>query len=293
MRRRVDGVVVLDKPLGMTSSAAVQRARRLYRAQKAGHAGTLDPLASGVLLVLFGEATKFAGFGLEAAKEYVADLQLGVATETGDAEGKVTERRPVEADDERVGRALARFRGTIEQVPPMYSALKHGGQPLYALARAGRAVARAPRAITVHALELLARDGDRLRLRILCSKGTYVRQLAADLGAELGCGAHLAALRRTAVGGFRLEQAVPLAALEAATETERTARLLPADSLLGELPRLDLDEAQAERFLMGQATPSRGPREGGACRVYGSGALLGVGRLENGVLQPRRSIARG
>lgn len=291
--RRLDGVLPLDKPLGTTSSAVVQRAKRLYRARKAGHAGTLDPLASGVLLVLFGEATKFAGFGLDAAKEYVADVQLGVATETGDADGEVTGRRPVEVDEDRVERALARFRGTIEQVPPMYSALKHGGQPLYALARAGHAVQRAARAITVHALELLERDGDRLRLRILCSKGTYVRQLAADLGAELGCGAHLAALRRTAVGGFRLEQAVPLAALESASEAERAARLLPADSLLGELPRLDLDEAQAERFLLGQAIASRGPREGSACRVYGAGTLLGVGRLENGMLQPRRSIARG
>ncbi|MEW6690841.1 MAG: tRNA pseudouridine(55) synthase TruB, partial [Pseudomonadota bacterium] len=171
--RRLDGVLLLDKPLGMTSSAAVQRVKRLYRARKAGHAGTLDPLASGVLLVLFGEATKFAGFGLEAAKEYVADVQLGVATRTGDAEGEVTGRRPVQVGGEDLERALARFRGTIAQVPPMYSALKHGGQPLYALARAGRAVERAARAITVHALELLDRDGERLRLRILCSKGTY------------------------------------------------------------------------------------------------------------------------
>jgi tRNA pseudouridine55 synthase len=293
MLRRLDGLLLLDKPLGMSSSAAVQRAKRLYRAQKAGHAGTLDPLASGLLLVLFGEATKFAQFGLDAAKEYLAEVRLGIETETGDAEGKVSARRRVEVDAARIAAALARFRGAIEQVPPMYSALKHGGQPLYALARAGREVERAARTVTVHELELLGHGGDLLRLRILCSKGTYVRQLAADLGAELGCGAHLSALRRTAVAGFRVEQAATPEALEACSEQAREARLLPADSLLGELPRLELDEAQAERFLMGQAIPSREPRGGGVCRVYTAGTLLGIGSLEGGLLQPRRSIARG
>jgi tRNA pseudouridine55 synthase len=293
MRRRLDGVLLLDKPVGPSSSAVLQAVKRLLGAKKAGHAGTLDPLASGLLPLLFGEATKFAQFGLDAPKQYLARIRLGVRTDTGDAEGKVLEERPVAVEDAALAGALQRFRGVIEQVPPMHSALKHEGRPLYALARAGRSVERAPRKVEVHELELLERKQDVLEVRVRCSKGTYIRQLAADLGSALGCGAHLAALRRTAVGAFRVEQAVSLEALEAASEAERAARLLPADSLLGELPRLDLDQAQAERFLMGQAIASGGTQGGGACRVYGAGTLLGIGSLEDGVLQPRRSIARG
>lgn len=292
MRRRLDAVLLLDKPLGVSSSAALQAAKRLFQAQKAGHAGTLDPLASGLLPLMFGEATKFAPFALGSDKEYLAQVRLGVATDTGDAEGKVIGRCAVEVDDAQLARALQRFRGTIDQVPPMYSALKHRGQPLYALARAGRSVARAARKVTVHELELLEHRDDLVRIRVRCSKGTYLRQLAADLGAELGSGAHLEALRRTAVAGFRLEQAATLDELQATDEEGRRSRLLPVDSLLIDLPRLDLEPPQAERFLNGQAVQLLGSSRG-PCRVYlAGGALLGVGKLESDRLQPGRLIAR-
>jgi tRNA pseudouridine55 synthase len=293
MRRRLDGVLLLDKPVGPSSSAVLQAVKRLLEAEKAGHAGTLDPLASGLLPLLFGEATKFAQFGLDSIKEYRAQVRLGVSTDTGDAEGQVLERRPAEVAEAGLERALARFRGAIEQVPPMYSALKHGGRPLYALARAGQTVERAARHVMVHELELLARAGDVLHLRIKCSKGTYVRQLAVDLGLALGTVAHLEGLRRTAVGGFRLDRAVALDDLQALGEGARRAWLLPPDSLLGDLPRLDLPDELAQRFLNGQAVAlaalSQGP-----CRVYGkAGVLLGVGEGGPGdELRPARLVAR-
>jgi tRNA pseudouridine55 synthase len=292
MPRKLDGVLLLDKPVGPSSSAVLQAVKRLLGAEKAGHAGTLDPMASGLLPLLFGEATKFAQFGLDAAKEYVADVRLGVATETGDAEGRETERRAVEVDDESLARALARFRGSIDQVPPMYSALKREGQPLYALARAGQTVERPPRRVTVHALDLLQRGPDLLRLRVLCSKGTYVRQLAVDLGEALGTVAHLEALRRTAVGGLRLDQAVSLDDLQALGGEGRRAWLLPADRLLEHLPRVELDEPLAARFLQGQAVHP-GTARPGPCRVYAGGALLGIGEgTAEGELQPARLVAR-
>jgi tRNA pseudouridine55 synthase len=293
MRRKLDGVLLLDKPAGPSSSAVLQAVKRLLHAEKAGHAGTLDPLASGLLPLLFGEATKFAHFGLESIKEYRAQVRLGVSTDTGDAEGQVLERRPVQVTEAGLARALARFRGAIEQVPPMFSALKQAGQPLYAMARAGQTVARAARIVTVHELELLERDGDVLHLRIRCSKGTYVRQLAIDLGLALGTVAHLEALRRTAVGAFRLDQAVTLDDLQALDAQARLAWLLPADSLLAELPRLDLPGDLADRFLNGQAVAHAGAGQG-PCRVYGKdGALLGVGEGGPGdALRPARLIAR-
>lgn len=291
-RAKLDGVLLLDKPVGPSSSAVLQAVKRLLNADKAGHAGTLDPLASGLLPLLFGEATKFAQFGLDAAKEYVADVRLGAATDTGDAEGRVIERRPVEVDEKRLAEALDRFRGEITQVPPMYSALKHEGRPLYELARAGQTVARAAREVTIHALELVSRDGTLLRLRILCSKGTYVRQLAADLGLALGTVGHLAALRRTAVAGLRLDQAVTLDDLQALGEASRLAWLLPPDRLLEHLPRVDLEAPQAGRFLNGQAVRLAGVAQG-PVRVYQTGALLGVGESgAEGELQPARLIAR-
>lgn len=298
MRRlKLDGVLLLDKPVGPSSSAVLQAVKRLLEAEKAGHAGTLDPLASGLLPLLFGEATKFAQFGLDSIKEYRAQVRLGVSTDTGDAEGQVLERLPVNVDEAGLAKALARFRGAIEQVPPMYSALKHAGQPLYALARAGQTVERAARQVTVHELELLERTGEVLHLRIKCSKGTYVRQFAADLGLALGTVAHLAALRRTAVAGFRLDRAVTLDDLQALGEESRLAWLLPPDSLLEELPRMDLPAALAERFLKGQAVTlqSASAVRGGPCRVYReAGALLGVGEAGPGdELHPVRLLASG
>jgi tRNA pseudouridine55 synthase len=291
-RLKLDGVLLLDKPVGPSSSAVLQAVKRLLNAEKAGHAGTLDPLASGLLPLLFGEATKFAQFGLDATKEYVADIRLGTATDTGDAEGQVVERQPVDAGEHRLAQALAQFRGTISQVPPMYSALKHEGQPLYALARTGKTVERASRAVTIDELELVSRDDTLLRLRVRCSKGTYVRQLAVDLGLALGTVAHLAGLRRTAVAGLRLDQAVALDDLQALGEASRLTWLLPPETLLQHLPRVDLEEPLAGRFLHGQAVRPACLTQG-PVRVYQAGALLGVGEGEpEGELRPARLIAR-
>lgn len=291
-RRKLDGVLLLDKPVGPSSSAALQAVKRLLNAEKAGHAGTLDPLASGLLPLLFGEATKFAQYGLDAAKEYVADVRLGEATDTGDAEGAVIEQRPVAVDESTLAGALAGLRGEIRQVPPMYSALKKDGQPLYALARAGQTVEREARPVTIHELELVSRKDDLLQLRIRCSKGTYVRQLAADLGIALGTVAHLAALRRTQVGSLRLDQAVTLDDLRALGEASRLAWLLPPDRLLEHLPRVNLDAPRSGRFLNGQAVRLAGVAKG-PVRVYRAGTLLGVGEgCPEGELQPARLIAR-
>lgn len=292
-RRAVDGVLLLDKPPGISSNTALQEAKRLLVAAKAGHAGTLDPLASGLLPLLFGEATKFARFGLESDKTYLATVRLGVRTATGDAEGEVLERRPVAVDDAALGLALGRFRGEIEQVPPMYSALKRDGRPLYELARAGQSVEREARRVTIHELALLSRDGEQLRLRVRCSKGTYIRQLAEDLGEALGTGAHLEALRRTGAGDFTLEQAVDLEAFRAMDEARRQACLLPADSLLAALPVLRLPADAAFRFVQGQAVPVDAA-PAAACRVLGeAGVLLGVGEAgADRKLRPLRLLSQ-
>jgi tRNA pseudouridine55 synthase len=292
MRRALDGVLLLDKPTGIGSNALLQAVKRLYGAAKAGHAGTLDPLASGLLLVLFGEATKFSGFALDADKEYVARARLGITTSTADADGEVLERRPCTVRAGDVEPVLARFRGELEQVPPMYSALKHAGRPLYALARAGREVPRAPRRIRVHELQLLGFTADELELRVRCSKGTYVRTLVEDIGRALGCGAHLGALRRTRSGGFAVEDATTLEQLQRDAAPARDARLLPVERLLAGLPRIDLPAAQAERFVRGQSLRME-QAPAGQCCVYGlQGRLLGLGEgRAPGELHPRRLIS--
>ncbi len=292
MRRALDGVLLLDKPAGLGSNAALQAVKRLYGAAKAGHAGTLDPLASGLLPVLFGEATKFSQFALDADKEYLARMRLGVATTTGDAEGEPVEVREVRVPAEGLEPVLARFRGEIEQVPPMHSALKHGGRPLYELARQGREVARRARRVRVDALELLAFDGESAELRVRCSKGTYVRTLAEDIGRALGCGAHLSALRRVAAGRFTVADAATLEVLQAESAQAREGRLLPAECLLEGLPRVDLPEALAARFARGQVLTLEGAPEG-RCRVYGEqGRLLGLGEGQGrGELRPRRLVS--
>ncbi|HET9734869.1 MAG TPA: tRNA pseudouridine(55) synthase TruB [Burkholderiales bacterium] len=292
MRRRLDAVLLLDKPVGLGSNAALQAAKRLYRAEKAGHAGTLDPLASGLLPIMFGEATKFSQLVLDADKEYLARARLGVTTRTGDAEGEVLERRPVLVDAAAAERALPAFRGEIEQVPPMFSALKHQGRPLYVLARRGESVRRAPRKIRVHALDLLGMDGETLELRVRCSKGTYIRTLVEDIGSALGCGAHLVSLRRVAASGFRIEEAVTLDMVQNADEAGRDRLLLPLDRLLEVLPRLDLPDALADRFARGQAIALTQP-SAGRFRVYREqGALLGVAEAgHDGLLHPRRLLA--
>ena len=289
MWRRLDAALLLDKPFGLSSNAALLAAKRLFRAAKAGHGGTLDPLATGLLPVFFGEATKFAGTLLEAEKEYQATLKLGETTVTGDAEGVVLERRPVRVSDAEIDRVLALFRGPIEQRPPMYSALKRDGAPLYRLARQGKILDRPLRKVQIYALELIQRRQDLLELRVRCSKGTYVRTLAEDLGAALGTGAHLAALRRTAAGKLELAQAVSLDALAGMSETQRERRLLPLQRLLEDLPRAELDRAAETRFRNGQGIRLDGLHAG----LYGvyrcDGALIGLGQAAaGGDLKPRR-----
>jgi len=295
-RRRLDGVLLLDKALGLSSNHALQTARRLYRAEKAGHTGTLDPLATGLLPLCFGEATKFSGELLNADKRYVATVQLGVTTVTADAEGAVLERRPVEVVRQDVDAVLAAFVGEIDQVPPMYSALKRDGKPLYEYARAGIEVERAPRRVSIHELRLIdlgdALAGGRFVFEVRCSKGTYVRTLAADIGERLGCGAHLAGLRRTGIGALDVAQAYSLATLEGLTDEARDALLLPPDSLLSSLAEARLDVADAARLRQGQAVRWSG-EEDSRLRVYDSERrFIGVCRqIGDGWLQPLRLVA--
>lgn len=290
-RRRVDGVLVLDKPVGMTSNGALQAARRLLNAEKAGHTGTLDPLASGLLPLCFGEATKFAGYLLDADKTYEAQVRLGVRTDTGDAEGLVVETRPVQCGAAEVAQVLRRFEGPIAQIPPMHSALKRDGRPLYEYAREGRTVERAAREVVIHGIELLDFAGARFSIRVACSKGTYMRTLAEDVGAALGCGAHLTALRRTAIGALSLAGSVTLPEFDAMTPEARDARLAPVDCFLLDLPVLDLDAGAAARFNHGQAVAAQG-RGPGRVRVYGEGRLLGVAEVRpDGLAHPRRLVA--
>ena len=289
-RRPVDGVLLLDKPLGLTSNAALQTARRLFNAAKAGHTGTLDPLATGLLPVCFGEATKFAGELLEADKAYTATIQLGATTDTADAEGRVLVIRPVKVTLQQVEAVLRRFSGDIMQVPPMHSALKRDGKPLYEYARQGITLDRAARRVCIHAIDLRGLDGDKLCLSVDCSKGTYIRTLAEDIGAALGCGAHLAVLRRTRIGRLGVDQAVALAELEAMVPDRRDALLTPIDALLEGLPRAELGEADAVRLRQGQAIRWNGLA--GRWRAYAGGAFLGLCELgADGWLSPCRLIA--
>jgi len=277
----IDGALLLDKPLGLSSNAVLQKAKRLFGAAKAGHAGTLDPLASGLLLVLFGEATKFAGPLLDADKEYLATLKLGERTATGDAEGDVLQRRPVNVTDKSLLPVLQRFRGEIEQVPPMHSALKHKGTPLYRLARRGQEVERSPRRVHISHLSVESFDPPSLGLRVACSKGTYVRTLAEDIGEALGCGAHLSALRRTGSGRFRVEEAAALEALEKMRPQERRGRLLALPALLEGLPRAELGAAEEARLRQGQALKVGGLHPGLCAVVRPDGAVIGLGTADS------------
>jgi tRNA pseudouridine55 synthase len=293
-RRQIDGVLLLDKPLGLSSNDALVRAKRLFNAKKAGHTGTLDPLATGLLPLCFGEATKFSQDLLEADKTYESTLKLGERTATGDAEGEVVASRPVECEERAVAEVLARFRGEILQVPPMYSALKRDGKPLYEYARAGQTLEREARAVTIHSLELIGCTLPFVTIRVTCSKGTYVRTLGEDIGEALGCGAHLTMLRRTGVGTLTLDHAVTLEQLDAVEPDGRAALLAPVDALLGSFEAITLDEEQARRFMHGQRlrVSDRGSDERARVRIYSPDArLLGTAQLEDGVLAPERLIA--
>ena len=277
----------------MTSNTALQRARRIYSAAKAGHTGTLDPLATGLLPLCFGDATKFSADLLNADKTYETDVLFGVTTDTSDAEGQILEQRPVTFSEADLKDAIARFRGPISQVPPMHSALKRDGIPLYRLASQGIEVVREARAVTIHELTMLDFSGERCRLRVSCSKGTYIRTLASDLGEVLSCGAHLTALRRVAVGTLTLDNAVTLDQLEAMSDSEKAGHLQSPDFLLQSLPKIQLDDDATRRFSHGNPVPISIDESivPGKCRVYGAQGLLGLGEVDAaGNLSPRRLV---
>lgn len=289
----IDGVMLFDKPYGMSSNAAVQTVRRRINAQKAGHTGTLDPMATGLLPLCFGNATKFSADLLHADKGYTARVKLGEVSETGDAEGDIIERHEVSVTFEQLTEVVGRFLGDIMQVPPMYSALKVNGRCLYQLAREGETVERAPRAVTIKSIEASDFDGTSFTLTCLVSKGTYIRVLAEDIGRALGCGAHLTALRRTRVGELTLDRAVSLETLDACEGPEAARQhLLGADALLSTLEAVHLDEMQMTRFMTGQRL-ALGLTMRGRVRVYGPNKMLLGTALVNdrGVLEPERLIA--
>lgn len=298
--RAIDGILVLDKPLGVSSNQALQSVKRLYSAAKAGHTGSLDPLATGVLPLCFGEATKFSQYLLDADKAYESTFVLGTVTDTGDAEGRVLEENDASGYAEgEVAAALKAFEGEIEQIPSMYSAIKQNGQPLYKLARQGVEVERKPRPVVINQLQLRAfRDGEKPEVDIYleCSKGTYVRSLAEDLGRVLGCGAFVSALRRTRAGPFSIEDGVSLDILEALKKngdfSSLDSLLLPADAALGVLPLVRLSESGGFYMRQGQAVMvPNAPRDGIVRIALETGEFLGVGEiLDDGRVAPRRLI---
>ena len=296
MRDLVDGVLLLDKPVGLSSNDALIRAKRVLNAKKAGHTGTLDPFATGLLPLCFGEATKFSQDLLEADKTYEATVHLGIMTNTGDTEGEAIETLPVDVTEAQIEAALARFRGPIMQIPPMYSALKRDGKAYYEYAREGITLEREARPVTIHALEFMAYDAPMLKIRVTCSKGTYVRVLGEDIGAALGCGAHLNALRRTQVGPLTIDGMITMEALQA--HAEPLTLLAPVDALLSSFPAVELTAELAVRFLQGQRLALGKeavvvPAELGRVRVYSEGKLLGTAQLqEYAILAPERLIAK-
>ena len=291
-RRAVHGVLLLDKPLGLSSNDALQKAKRLLRAEKAGHTGTLDPLASGLLPLCFGAATKFSQTSLDADKRYTATLTLGQTTTTADLEGTLVQERPVTVTRGDIEAVCLRFTGPIEQLPPMHSALKHEGRALYEYARQGIEVERAPRSIVIHRIDILDWQASTLVLDVTCSKGTYIRTLAADIGEALGCGAHLATLRRTRSGPLDIAQAITLDQLAALDEPGRDARLLPPDVLLADWTAFSLAADEAGRFLTGLRRRVDAP-DCARVRVYGPEpkALLGAAHIVAGELIPDRLLS--
>jgi len=297
LRDLVDGVLLLDKPVGLSSNDALIRAKRVLNAKKAGHTGTLDPFATGLLPLCFGEATKFSQDLLEADKTYEATVHLGITTNTGDTEGEAIATLPVDVTEAQIDAVLARFRGPILQVPPMYSALKRDGKAYYEYARAGITLEREARPVTIHALDFMSYDAPFLKIRVTCSKGTYVRVLGEDIGAALGCGAHLNALRRTQVGPLTIDGMITMDALQA--HAEPLSLLAPVDALLSSFPALELTPELAVRFLQGQRLALGKeaavvvPTELGRVRVYSDGKLLGTAQLqEYAILAPERLIAK-
>lgn len=301
--RPVDGIVLLDKPLGISSNDALQKVKRIYFAQKAGHTGALDPLATGMLPICLGEATKFSQFLLESDKRYQVTAKLGVRTTTSDADGEVVSEKPVDVSKSQLMDALDQFRGETQQIPSMYSALKYQGQPLYKYAREGIEVPRESRPITVYELELLKFEGDEVTLDIKCSKGTYIRTIVDDMGEKLGCGAHVIMLRRTQVADYPAEHMVTIEQLEAMLEEARANEqapseqldplLLPADTAVQALPEVNLPDDMADYIMYGQAVLVSGVSHDGPLRLTRGDAqeFMGIGQLnDDGLVAPKRLI---
>jgi tRNA pseudouridine55 synthase len=289
--RPLDGVLLFDKPLELSSNTALQKVRRLFQAEKAGHTGTLDPLATGLLPICFGEATKFSMALLDADKTYRALLRLGQTTITGDAEGDITAEHPVEVQQSDVDAVLARFRGEIQQLPPMHSALKHLGKPLYEYIRKGETIERELRSVVIHELVLNSFSGNTMDITVRCSKGTYIRTLAEDIGAALGCGAHLIGLRRTAIAHFDLSDAYNWQQLAAMSDEERAACVLPLESLMPDMPKLQLDAVQIQRLAQGQRLGLDTGLPDGKVSLHGPQGFIGVGLLQGRRLAPDRLLS--
>jgi len=287
----IDGMLLLDKPAGITSNGALQQAKRLFTARKAGHTGSLDPIATGLLPLCFGEATKLSQFLINSDKQYITRLRLGQRTATGDSEGAVIAESPIAFSSQDLERALCRFRGDYEQIPPMYSALKHQGKPLYKLAREGIEIERKARPVTVSELQVLNCDAQTLELMVHCSRGFYVRTLADDLGQILGCGAHIEQLRRTAVGDLRIQEAVSLATLEdCADHAARMHYLLPMEAAVRGHPAIQLTSNAAFYLCRGQPVRASGLPDTGYVRLYGGAEnFLGLGEVtDDGLVAPKR-----
>ncbi len=285
-------MLLLDKPIGYSSNQALQKIKLLYQAAKAGHTGTLDPLATGLLPLCFGEATKFAHFLTDADKVYIATLKFGITTNTGDAEGEVLSVKDVNFSKMQLEQVCNQFVGVISQIPPMYSALKHEGKAMYEYARAGVEIERAARTITIHNIEINAFDQDVATITVKCSKGTYIRTLAEDIGAQLGCGAHLIGLRRTATANYQISQAITLEQFEVMSPAQRALLLLPADSAVQHLPAITLDADSTFYLQQGQAIWQSGSVPQGLIRLYNEQhEFLGLGELQSdGKIAPKRLI---
>lgn len=295
-RQAIDGVLLLNKPVGWTSNGALQKAKWLLNAAKAGHTGTLDPFANGLLPICFGQATKFSSYALHGNKTYRATLKLGITTTTGDTEGEILDTRPVNVDEAQVLNVLPGFTGNIQQTPPMYSAIKHQGKPLYEYARQGIEIERKSRSVTIYRLAFTALQGDELKLEVDCSGGTYIRTLAEDIGNKLGCGAHLTALERTASNHFSLNNAIDLETLEKLEPQARLARLLPPDVMVAALPKIEIDTEAAQLLKQGKPLPTLDhttlqPNE--IARVYCAGAFMGLVVLDDDQLRASRLMATG
>jgi tRNA pseudouridine55 synthase len=292
VKRNINGILLLDKPLGYSSNQALQKVKWLFQAAKAGHTGTLDPLATGLLPICLGEATKFAQYVTDANKTYIATIKLGIKTTTGDAEGEVISTKVVDASSAKFEQACMMFIGVISQVPPMHSALKHEGKALYEYARAGVEVERPARQVTIQNITVNSFSGSDVVITVTCSKGTYIRTLAEDIGATLGCDAHLTGLRRTETAGYVIADAITIEQIEALSIETRDQQLLPVDSAISVLPKVVISADAAYYFKQGQAVWQAGETPDSELRVYEEGGLfLGLGRLlEDGKITPKRLV---